>query len=44
MLAIIVGILLTLLVFVAMPLKYLVAGGTSAQHFGDVLTSIVGVT
>ena len=42
-LAIIVGILLTVLVFVAVPLKYLTADGTSLQHFGTELTSIVGV-
>jgi len=42
-LAIIVGILLTVLVFVAMPLKYLTTDGTSLQDFGTELTSIVGV-
>ena len=43
-LATIVGILLTILVFVAVPLKYLPDDGTSAQTFGQDLTSIVGVT
>ena len=42
-LAFIVGILLTLLVFVAMPLKYLTSDGTSAQSLGDTLTSGVGI-
>jgi integral membrane protein len=42
-LAIIVGILLTILVFVAVPLKYLPAEGTSTQVLGANLTSIVGV-
>ena len=43
-LATIVGILLTILVFVAVPLKYLPDDGTSTQTFGEDLTSIVGVT
>lgn len=43
-LATIVGILLTILVFVAVPLKYLTDDGTSVQTFGEDLTSIVGVT
>ena len=42
-LAMIVGVLLTVLVFVAVPLKYFPADGTSLQQFGDQLTSIVGV-
>lgn len=42
-LAIIVGILLTVLAFVAMPLKYLAAEGSTAAHRGEQLTSIVGV-
>ena len=42
-LAIIVGILLTVLVFVAMPLKYLLADGSSGQDLGTLLTSIVGI-
>ena len=42
-LAIIVGILLTVLVFVAVPFKYLPADGSSAQSFGTDLTSVVGV-
>jgi integral membrane protein len=42
-LAVVVGILLTVLVFVAVPLKYLTADGSSLQHTGDTLTSIVVV-
>jgi integral membrane protein len=42
-LAIIVGILLTVLVFVAVPLKYLPDDGTSAQQLGENLTSVIGV-
>jgi integral membrane protein len=42
-LAIIVGVLLTVLVFVAVPLKYFPADGTSLQTTGDNLTSLVGV-
>lgn len=42
-LALIVGVLLTVLVFVGMPLKYLMADGTSAQHTGATITSVVGV-
>jgi integral membrane protein len=42
-LAMIVGVLLTVLVFVAMPLKYFPADGTSLQVTGDHLTSIVGI-
>ena len=42
-LALVVGVLLTVLVFVAVPLKYLPADGSSAQLVGDRLTSIVGV-
>jgi integral membrane protein len=42
-LAIVVGILLTSLVFVAMPLKYLLTEGTGAQVFGDHLTTVVAV-
>jgi integral membrane protein len=42
-LAMIVGVLLTVLVFVAMPLKYFPADGTSLQHTGDQLTTLVGV-
>lgn len=38
-----VGILLTVLVFVAVPLKYLPDTGTSQQVFGNNLTAIVGV-
>ena len=41
--AYIVGVFLLILVFVAMPLKYLTADGTSLQDFGTELTSIVGV-
>jgi integral membrane protein len=43
-LAIVVGTLLTILVFVGMPLKYLPTEGTSPQVFGDNVTAIVGVT
>jgi integral membrane protein len=43
-LATVVGVLLTVLVFVAVPLKYLSDDGSSAQTFGEDLTSIVGVT
>ena len=43
-LAAVVGVLLTVLVFVAVPLKYLPADGTSTQTFGTNLTSVVGVT
>ena len=42
-LALIVGVLLTVLVFVAVPLKYLPADGTSLQVTGDHLTSFVGI-
>ena len=42
-LATIVGVLLTVLVFVAVPLKYLPADHTTAQNFGSNLTSVVGV-
>jgi integral membrane protein len=42
-LAMIVGVLLTVLVFVAMPLKYFPDDGTSLQHTGDQLTTLVGV-
>jgi integral membrane protein len=42
-LAMIVGVLLTVLVFVAMPLKYFPDDGTSLQHTGDQLTALVGI-
>jgi integral membrane protein len=42
-LAMIVGVLLTVLVFVAVPLKYFPADGTSLQTTGDNLTALVGV-
>jgi integral membrane protein len=42
-LAMIVGVLLTVLVFVAMPLKYFPDDGTSLQHTGDSLTTFVGI-
>ena len=42
-LAMIVGVLLTVLVFVAMPLKYVPADGTSLQVTGDHLTAFVGI-
>jgi integral membrane protein len=43
-LATVVGILLTILVFVAVPLKYLSADGSSNADLGETLTSVVGVT
>jgi integral membrane protein len=43
-LAFVVGILLTILVFVGVPLKYWWATGSSPQVFGDNVTAIVGVT
>jgi integral membrane protein len=42
-LAMIVGVLLTVLVFIAVPLKYLPDDGTSLQLTGKSLTSFVGV-
>jgi integral membrane protein len=42
-LAMIVGVLLTVLVFVAVPLKYFPADGSSLQLKGDDLTALVGV-
>ena len=39
-LAMVVGVLLTVLVFVAMPLKYLTTDGTSLQLNGDHLTTL----
>jgi integral membrane protein len=42
-LAIVVGVLLTVLVFVAVPLKYFPETGTSPQRLGENLTAIVGV-
>jgi integral membrane protein len=42
-LAMIVGVLLTVLVFVAMPLKYFPDDGTSLQHTGEQLTAFVGI-
>ena len=42
-LAMIVGVLLTVLVFVAMPLKYFPADGTSLQLTGKSLVTFVGV-
>lgn len=42
-LALIVGVLLTVLVFVAMPLKYLTPEGGSLQEFGETLTMIVAI-
>ncbi len=43
-LAFVVGILLTILVFVGVPLKYFPTQGTGLQVFGDNVTAIVGVT
>ena len=42
-LAIIVGILLTVLVFVGLPLKYLTTDGSSLQDTGTTITTIVGI-
>ena len=42
-LALTVGVLLTVLAFVAMPMKYLLTEGTSAQVFGDHLTTVVAI-
>jgi integral membrane protein len=42
-LAIVVGILLTILVFVGLPLKYLTTEGTSVQLFGEHVTTVVGI-
>ena len=42
-LAIVVGILLTVLVFVAMPLKYFATEGSSLQVFGADLTTVVAI-
>lgn len=42
-LALVVGVLLTVLVFIAMPLKYWATDGSSLQQFGDTLTMIVAI-
>lgn len=42
-LAIIVGVLLTVLVFVGLPLKYFTTGGTSLNDAGVTITMIVGI-
>jgi integral membrane protein len=42
-LAIVVGILLTILVFVGLPLKYLTTDGGDAQNLGEQITSLVGM-
>jgi integral membrane protein len=42
-LALIVGVLLTVLVFVGLPLEYLTDKGTSAHQLGESLTMYVGV-
>lgn len=42
-LAFVVGVLLTILVFVGMPLKYLATEGSVWAHRGEVITSVVGV-
>ena len=42
-LAILVGILLTILVFVGLPLKYLTADGSSLQDTGTTITTVVGI-
>ena len=43
LLAYLVGILLTVLALVAMPMKYFLTEGTSAQVFGDHLTMVVAI-
>lgn len=43
-LAFVVGVLLSVMAFVGMPLKYLLTEGTSAQRFGEDVVSVVGVT
>ena len=42
-LALVVGVLLTILVFVGMPLEYLTTDGSSAQHVGQTITMVVGI-
>jgi integral membrane protein len=42
-LAIVVGILLTILVFIGLPLKYLTTDGSGVQSLGEQITSLVGV-
>jgi len=42
-LAILVGVLLTVLVFVAMPMKYFLTEGSDLQSFGDSLTMVVAI-
>lgn len=42
-LALVVGVLLTVLVFVAVPLKYLATQGTTAQVSGQNLTTVIGI-
>ena len=42
-LALVVGVLLTILVFVGVPLDYLTTKGTSIQHAGETITAVVGV-
>jgi len=42
-LAITVGVLLTILVFVAMPLKYFATEGSTLQTFGADLTTVVAI-
>jgi integral membrane protein len=39
----VVGVLLIVLVFIGMPLKYLTTPGSEIQGFGASLTSVVGV-
>jgi integral membrane protein len=39
----IVGVLLIVLVFVGVPLKYLATPGSGAQHIGEVVSMYVGI-
>lgn len=42
-LAFVVGVLLTVLVFIGVPLKYLAVEGSAWAHRGEQITSVVGV-
>lgn len=41
-LAYVTGVLLVVLVFVGVPMKYLAEDGTGMQHFGETVTAVVG--
>ena len=43
-LAFVVGVLLIVMVFIGMPLKYFLSEGSSAQNVGVDIVSVVGVT